>query len=92
MNEISIDLWEFADAPDNLRGLVSQAHTGGWLAFIYPECGGDVAQVLIDRWNSLGFSITRYQLEDGGIVLAGQHPPHLAPDRPVAWPGVSEEQ
>jgi hypothetical protein len=82
--EILLELWEFADAPEKLRGLVPRAHTGGWLAFIYPGGGEEVAQVLIDRWNSLGFSLARCQLEDGGIVLAGHHPPHSAHEGSVA--------
>lgn len=76
MKEILLDLWEFADAPDNLKSLLPLPHPGGWLAYIYPECEADVAQMLIDRWCSLGLSLARYQLEGGGIVLAGQHPPY----------------
>lgn len=83
MKEIMLNVWEFADAPDNLRGLVPRAYTDGWLAFICPEIGEEVAQIMIDRWTSLGFSLARFQLEDGGIVLAGQHPPHSNPEPPV---------
>jgi hypothetical protein len=82
--EIHLDLWEFAAAPIKLRGLVPREYTGGWLAFIYPGSGEEVAQVLIDRWNSFGFSLARYELEDGGIVLAGHHPPHSAHEGSVA--------
>jgi hypothetical protein len=80
--EILLDLWEFANAPDRLRGLVPRAYTGGWLAFIHPGSGEEVAQVLIDRWNSFGFSLVRCQSEDGGIVLAGHHPPHSNSEGP----------
>lgn len=81
--EILLDLWEFADAPAELRVLVPRVYTGGWLAFIYPGSGEEMAQVLIDRWNSFGFSLARCQLEDGGVVLAGQHPPDSDPKLPV---------
>ena len=83
VKEIMLNVWEFADAPDHLRGIVPLAYTDGWLAFIHPEGGEVVARTLMDRWNSLGFSLARFQLEDGGIVLAGQHPPHSTPGLPL---------
>lgn len=84
MNETLIQLWEFADAPEHLQSVVPLAYAGGWLAYIGPDGGDDIVDILIDRWYSSGFSLTRFELVDGSIVLAGQHPPG-----PVPTPSVS---
>lgn len=73
MQEILVQLWKFSDAPDEVRCLVPLAYAGGWLAIIYPGSGEAIVQNLIDRWNSSGFSLTRCEMEDGAVILAGQH-------------------
>lgn len=90
MKGSQIALWEFADAPDQLRKLVPLAPVGGWLAFIYPGSAVELEAFLTDRFNSHGLSLARYQLGDGGIILAGQHLPHLAPNRPAPQPAEVE--
>ena len=81
MMEILIELWKFVDAPDNLRSLFPLAYTDGWLALIHAGGGEEMAQALIDRWSISGYSLARRQLENGGIVLAGQDLMHSATKR-----------
>src|SRR5664279_2360334 len=69
VNEMLIQLWEFADAPEHLQSVVPVSCAGGWLAYIGPGGGHDVVELLIDRWNSSGFSLARFELVDGSIVL-----------------------
>lgn len=85
VNEILIQLWEFADAPEHLKCLIPLAYAGGWLAYIRPGGGEDpVVELLTARWCASGFSLTRFELGDGSIVLAGQHLPGPAPTLPVS--------
>lgn len=64
-------IWEFEKVPSRLRRHISDAHSGGWVAYISPGGADDVIQELIDRWLSSGFSIERHEFRRGGIVLAG---------------------
>lgn len=74
MPDTVLQLWEFEDAPANLRRVVPKAYPGGWLAFICPGGATELAESLMTRWSLSGFPIVRGEIEDGGIVLAGPHP------------------
>jgi len=71
---IVLRLWEFSDAPAQLRRLLSRTQADGWLAEVSPD--GDKAQVLeiLTQWRSAGLSIEQYEAEDGRVILAGPHP------------------
>lgn len=73
MSETTVLLWEFEDAPAQLRRLVPQAYAGWWLAFVHPESAEDIVESLVSRCVSSGSAIIRREVEDGGIVLAGPH-------------------
>jgi hypothetical protein len=77
-------MWEFEDAPSNLKQLVSKEFAGGWLALVY-SCGGtDFAGSLAACWRSLGLSLVLHRTEDGGTLLAGLHPETAAALNEVA--------
>jgi len=78
MSETILLLWEFEDAPAQLRSLVPQAYPGWWLAFVHPEGADDIVESLVSRCISSGSAIVRREVENGGIVLAG---PHAGRDR-----------
>ena len=66
-----LQIWEFEKVPIRLRRHISEAHSGGWVAYVSPGGAEDVIQELIRRWLSLGLSIERREIRRGGIVLAG---------------------
>lgn len=74
-----LHLWEYDNAPANLRRLIPAAYAGGWLAFIRPGTSAHLLESLVARASSTGFPVMRCQIEDGGIVLAGAHPSILGP-------------
>ena len=74
MSSAVLQLWEFKDAPDSLRRLVSLEFAGGYLALIRPGAADEVVQGLLTHWNSSGMSVLRYDIGDGGTVLAGPDP------------------
>ena len=67
-------MWDFEQAPDNLRRLVPMAYAGGWVAFVYPGGAAEIVESLMMRCKAYGFSVVRYDIENGGVVLAGPHP------------------
>jgi len=73
MPDTMLHLWEFEEAPANLQRLVPRAYTGGWLVFVCPGSDSEIVDGLVSRCNKSGFSVLRYEVADGGIVLAGPH-------------------
>ena len=69
-----LHLWEFENAPEALKELVSPPHAGGWLAFVCPGGAEDLVEGLLAQWSSQTLQIVRLDLEGGGTVLAGPHP------------------
>ncbi len=73
--EVVLYIWEFGNAPPDLRRVVSDLHSGGWLALICPGGPGSLVEALVSRWHSSEHPVQRYELEDGGIVLASSRKP-----------------
>jgi len=74
MANVVLQVWEFGDAPPDLRRLIPEDFVGGWLALISSKDGPDFALHLVHQWSSVGMLLVQYPVEDGGIVLAGPHP------------------
>lgn len=70
----SMLIWEFDNAPQNLRALVSPKHTGGWIAFIRPGESRGLVESLITYLTAGSPSVGRYDADHGGVVLAGAYP------------------
>ena len=68
-----LQMWDFEEAPDNLRRLVPLAYAGGWVALISYESANELADSLMRRCKDSGLSLIRYDLDNAGILLAGHH-------------------
>lgn len=74
MSDINFQLWEFEEAPPDLRGLVSADFRGGWLALISSPEPALFARVFSTWWESSGLPLAQCETGEGQIVLAGPHP------------------
>ncbi len=74
MNEVKFQLWEFEEAPPDLRGLITEDFRDGWLALISSAEPADFACVFAKWWESAGLQLAQRDAGDGQIVLAGHHP------------------
>jgi hypothetical protein len=66
-----LQLWEFEQAPANLRELIPMAYAGGWLMFVRPGGDAEVVQGFVDHCASTGVTLMKLSTTDGGFVLAG---------------------
>jgi hypothetical protein len=73
MPKTMLKLWEFGDAPEDLRRLVPAAYADGWVVLISPGAARDLVDCVVTRWLSSGFSFVRHDVEDGRIIFAGPH-------------------
>jgi hypothetical protein len=73
MSEVDFQVWEFEEAPENLRGLITEDFRGGWLALISSTDPSYFACVFTMWWHSAGLPLAQCEAGDGQIVLAGPH-------------------
>lgn len=74
MIEVDFQLWEFEEAPADLRGLIAEDFRGGWLALISSAEPARFACLFTTWWQSAGLPLAQREAGDGQIVLAGPHP------------------
>lgn len=74
MSEVNFQLWEFDEAPPDLRGLIAEDFRGGWLALISSEEPAHFAGVFTTWWQEAGLPLAQREAGEGQIVLAGPHP------------------
>lgn len=74
MGEVYVQMWEFAEAPPDLRGLFAEDFSDGWLALISSAEPGQFASVFATWWQSSGLPLEQREAGEGRIVLAGPHP------------------
>jgi hypothetical protein len=74
MSEVNFQLWEFEEAPPDLRGLIAADFRGGWLALISSADPSNFACVFTTWWKSAGLPLEQREAGEGQIVLAGPHP------------------
>lgn len=74
MSDVVLQLWEFHEAPANLRDLFPGKFAGEWLVLVRPEDqAADFVSDLIVHWNSSGLLMAQGQAADGAVVLAGAY-------------------
>jgi hypothetical protein len=74
MSEVDFQVWEFEEAPPDLRGLIAEDFRGGWLALISSAEPAHFACVFATWWQSAGLPLAQCEAGEGQIVLAGPHP------------------
>lgn len=74
MSEIDFQVWEFEEAPADLRRLIAEDFSGGWLALISSSDPSHFARIFTMWWHSAGLPLAQCEAEEGHIVLAGPHP------------------
>lgn len=65
-----VQLWEFADAPEDLRALVPAAYSNGWIALIHRN---DLVHPIIAFANAHGLPIWTKIVDSDRTVLGGPH-------------------
>lgn len=74
MSEAYVQMWEFEEAPPDLRGLIGEDFRDGWLALISSAEPAQFATVFSAWWLSRGLPLAQREAGEGQIVLAGPHP------------------
>jgi hypothetical protein len=74
MSEVYVQMWEFEEAPPDLRGLIAEDFRDGWLVLISSAEPTQFARVFSTWWQSSGLPLAQSEAGDGQIVLAGPHP------------------
>jgi hypothetical protein len=66
-------LWEFDHAPHDYKQLIPLAFAGGWVVFIKAGCEAGLIAWVLARCRISGYAVVQYDLDAGGVVLAGRH-------------------
>ncbi len=74
MSEVYVQMWEFDEAPPDLRGLIGEDFSDGWLALISSPEPAQFACSFSTWWQSSGLPLAQREAGEGQIVLAGPHP------------------
>ena len=64
-----VTIWKFHNAPTELRRLVPEMYSDGWLAFVHQCSSETVTPWLVAHCRESGFSVVRRDTE-GGVLLA----------------------
>jgi len=67
------ELWDYQDAPGDVKQVVPPSHAGGWVAFIPSACASDLTQVLLAFLTSTGATFVCCETGDDCTVLAGPY-------------------
>lgn len=81
MLRADLEIWEFADAPRELRELVPAIYRTGWVA-IFSSGARDVAD-LVAASGYPEHPVFMREVEDGGVLLAGSHIPGSGQSAPI---------
>lgn len=73
MADVTLLLWDLKDTPPQFRRLLPHAYTSGWVAFVCAGSSMEIVEVLVARLRGVGRTVVCYEVEAGGMLLAGPH-------------------
>ena len=66
-----IELWDFADAPEEYRLLVPPSYADGWIALVRQP---DLVEHILSLSDARGLPVRCHQYNHSATVLCGPHP------------------